>query len=254
MSEKSHWTAEYYEALRFYYWEPQWLNRHANAVKGENRVEQVIKDLRKAEVPLNHILNIFFNLAPSALTTRFLSAFLPGWTPERMEAQTSPKLDIAPGIDLCQTDILLEGKASRVAVELKIGAKTSVDQIIKYALFLRFYGDQGSPVPKTPLLLFISPREDSFLPKGLDLRAMRAALETANLKPTVVQFAAVSHQSPADVLDLAASLTVSQTTYAAFAKFLHDEMGRIDTTEAGETLTNLIGGVLAELSARGLTQ
>ena len=252
MSSRSAWPDEYYEALRFYYWEPQWLNRHARAASGENRVEQVLKSLRAAEVSLNHILKFFFNLAPSALTARFLTASLAGWTPEHVETHISPKQDVAPGIDLCQTDILFEGTASRVALELKIGAKTSLDQIMKYAVFLRVYGGQSSPGRKMPYLLFMSPRADSFLPKGFDLFQTRAALEAAELKPTVARFAAVSGQSRAEIIEMAASLKLSQTTYGAFGAFLREELTKTEQTEGGETLRNLIGGTLAELSVRGL--
>lgn len=253
MSSRSAWPDEYYEALRFYYWEPQWLNRHAGAVKGENRVEQVIKGLRAAEVSLNHILNIFFSLAPSAMTARFLAASLVGWAPERVETQISPKQSVDPKIDLCQIDILFEGTATRVALELKIGAKAPLDQVIKYALFLRYYGEHDGAQQKKPYLLYISPCTAALLDGGLAFSDVPSALEGAKLKPTVTRFAKACGLSRPDVISLAAALPISQTTYEAFGAFLYAELGKIDATEGGETLGRLIGGLLAEMTARKLT-
>ena len=70
------WLDSYYEALEFFYWEPQHLRSKTDAsveakelaeiAKKSTRVEQVTSHLREMEVTLNHNIKQFFLLAPDA--------------------------------------------------------------------------------------------------------------------------------------------------------------------------------------------
>ncbi len=73
---ESNWLDGYYEALEFFYAEPQhiFLKRDsaaelatlAKVVKKASRAEDVKRHLRKMEVILNHNIRQFFLLAPGA--------------------------------------------------------------------------------------------------------------------------------------------------------------------------------------------
>ena len=64
------WLDSYYEALEFFYWEPQHLGLKKNVSNELDTIEKVEKHLRKMEVTLNHNTNQFLLLAPVALRTR----------------------------------------------------------------------------------------------------------------------------------------------------------------------------------------
>jgi hypothetical protein len=68
--ENRSWTSEYYDIVGFYYWEPQILNRQSKRDEKKS-FDDVIARIKRLEVPLNHILNIFFVLAPNSLLQKF---------------------------------------------------------------------------------------------------------------------------------------------------------------------------------------
>ncbi|HKD86618.1 MAG TPA: hypothetical protein VKB58_17855, partial [Terriglobales bacterium] len=81
MESESNWLDSFYEALEFFYLEPQHiflkkgsaaeLETLAKVVKKATRLEDVKKHLRKMEVTLNHNIRQFFLLAPNALRNEF---------------------------------------------------------------------------------------------------------------------------------------------------------------------------------------
>lgn len=252
MSGASPWPQEYYNALRFYYWEPQWLNRHANASRKDRTCAEVMGNLGRSEVSLNHLLRFFFSLAPAALVARLFAAQVPGWTPERLESQVGPTLDVAKSIDICQPDFIFTGLDSIVALEMKVGHKASVEQAIKYALFLHHFGaTAGSPL-RMPFLLFMAPSCGRLWKRGLTFASFAAALDGFEFTPTIRRFAEACGHSRADVLALASALPMSHLTYGDLALYLRGEAAALDGSEGSETLRQLICGLLAELVARGL--
>jgi hypothetical protein len=252
VSSKSPWPQEYYNALEFYYWEPQWLNRHAKAAPGENKLAEVLNKVRQSEVALNHLVSLFFSIAPNGLVRRFFGRFLTGWSSEAVETHGHPKLDIAQKVDICQTDLLFEGVASMIAVEMKIRHKTSLDQIIKYALFLHHYGKPHGKSGKQPFLLFLSPSAAKVWSGGLTFSTYRTALAGEIFSPTVQRFADMCGHHRDDVLGLATSLPVFHLSYYELQDFLDGEVAASDKTDGGETLRNLVGGLVSELTRRGL--
>jgi hypothetical protein len=61
------WTEMYYEAVEDYFWRPKMIGRMPmEKRRGWPHWEA---GLRAQEVPLNHILNIFFALAPQAMSS-----------------------------------------------------------------------------------------------------------------------------------------------------------------------------------------
>lgn len=64
------WHDHYYDVLEFYYWEPQHTDRARFLGKGSKYV-QIKEHLRSIEVPLNHIITLFFLLAPMGFRESF---------------------------------------------------------------------------------------------------------------------------------------------------------------------------------------
>ena len=63
------WLDSYYEAVEFFYWEPQHIGRKKHVPGEFNTFEKVHKHLRQMEVTLNHNINQFLLLAPESLRT-----------------------------------------------------------------------------------------------------------------------------------------------------------------------------------------
>lgn len=64
------WLDSYYDAVEFFYWEPQHMRASVQAPNGGNALPKfanVRKHLRKMEVTLNHNINQFFLFAPLSL-------------------------------------------------------------------------------------------------------------------------------------------------------------------------------------------
>ena len=124
------WTDEYREIIEFYYWEPQHLGRAAGPKKFEN-VAQMWQHVNGLEVSLNHILNIFFSLygnndVLTAMGHHGLYDFV-----------SSRQLDLWQKDygEFTQPDMFFLGAERNLAIELKLGSKTSVNQIAKYLVF-----------------------------------------------------------------------------------------------------------------------
>ena len=132
--EEVTWVDSYYEALEFFYWEPQHLGRKKHSNAEFDTTPKVRKHLRKMEVTLNQNLHQFFLLAPDSLRNelfgRLFRRTLQGClslegrdVDEKFRLQNS-----------MQPDFLFTSKAHTVALEMKLGSKSSLTQVLKYAL------------------------------------------------------------------------------------------------------------------------
>lgn len=141
---ESDWINSYYEALEFFYWEPQHL-RVRSEVAAEvatlervasqsKRVDHVRTHLRKMEVTLNHNVRQFFLLAPNALRNKLFSelfnrSFRSPFVLHGDEADKHFALS-----NSTQPDLLFESEGEVVCIEMKLGAKCTIEQICKYGL------------------------------------------------------------------------------------------------------------------------
>ena len=128
------WVESYYEAVEFFYWEPQHLGKRKHANAELDSVSSVRKRLRNMEVTLNQNLHQFFLLAPDLLRNE-LFAQLFG---KPLQGQLSLHgRDVDEEFKLqnsVQPDLLFTSDAQIVSLEMKLGAKSSITQVIKYAL------------------------------------------------------------------------------------------------------------------------
>ena len=123
------WNQEYYDALNFYYWEPQHLGRLTNPNSKYKNIEDVISHLRRMEVSLNHEFNLFFQLLPNELFNQFFNSLVDNFEPDDYKYQSLQDLKKLNLKDATQPDIFFKGENNFVGVELKVTAKSSLDQI-----------------------------------------------------------------------------------------------------------------------------
>jgi hypothetical protein len=197
------WIRSYYDACAFYSWEPQHLCKPKKRQPGEDLEQSMLKALMRREVPLNHLFDFFFALVPASVVD-FISDDVFGQYPDS-EAQLIGRDFVTrynlPG-EVTQPDLLFDGASIR-AIELKIGSKTSAEQLTKYAyLFemmdrsvganrsrkLLLIGDGSAEKIAQPSLIelvvqrqldgFISnPDASEWIVKKSDPETVRAALE-----------------------------------------------------------------------------
>lgn len=139
--DRNSWPEFVYRYVEHYRWEPQHLGPDTSAF---------YRKIRSQEVPLNFLFNILLYTLPSPAIRSLL--LLTGAV-----APSGPSLDVQNAMDasFTQADVQLDSAEERVFVELKVRAKTGIEQAQKYAL-LHAKLSSGDPNPKTPSLLYIT--------------------------------------------------------------------------------------------------
>lgn len=61
------WTEAYYDAMEHYAWAPDRLGHRSDPQHVNGTPSEVLARLRRIEEPLNHIVGVFFSLAPPSL-------------------------------------------------------------------------------------------------------------------------------------------------------------------------------------------
>lgn len=230
------WADEYENILEFYFWEPQHLNRVSPPKDKRRPPAEVLGALMKREVPLNHQLNIFFRLAPKGLVERWLRATLTG-TAAAQPALISLRGD--PIMGATQPDLYFQCIGSRVFVELKVEAKSGLEQLCKYALLSAYLDRQG----EQPAAVIFMGRGDAPFAKLREAHSSRED-QTFLLPEKVLAHARRLNVDADAVLRKVRALEVVTSDYGNFDQALTGELaGLSTTTDAEETLANLIRGM-----------
>src|SRR5438105_3341620 len=128
------WIDSYYEALEFFYLEPQHLARKWHEKIGFKTADRVNDHLGQIEVTLNQNLHQFFALAPYRLRDALHAhAFArPGSQEFRLFGRgVDGQFDLD---NTMQPDLLFTSDVAAFSIEMKVGAQSTVSQVLKYAL------------------------------------------------------------------------------------------------------------------------
>lgn len=263
---ESNWLDSFYEALEFFYWEPQHifpkrestaeLEALAKVVKKASRAEDVKKHLRKMEVTLNHNIRQFFLLAPDALRREFFEEifgedFRGDFWMHGREVDTEFKLAGA-----MQPDFLFVSEAKVVSIEMKVKAKCSVDQVLKYALLcLAVEIKQGQQQEHYLILLGSNPFAGMFRPRFEDMAKLKEAIAKENLTSFLLNkpayFRREQHQQRFN--KIVEKMRVEFLSYGGFARFLGEaKPPQTDQSPGAEVYRKLISGLTAEFERRKL--
>ena len=154
------WTATYWDALRYYYWsvryvglkgiprgelvrDGDWIRvpaHHLRDTRGvyvrEVKAAALEADLHRDEVTLNQVLSTTLAIAADAVIGRLLARPL-GLAEtgpfERIGDEIAGRYGWGGGENVTQQDGFYVGPASAIALEIKLGASTSAEQVLKYA-------------------------------------------------------------------------------------------------------------------------
>ena len=243
------WNQQYYDTLSFYFWEPQHIGRKRNPNSKIRNERDVVTRLRSLEVALNHQMELFFRLAPNSFANRFLAAAFGVPLSDNFEVAGRQLRDQLNDQGMLQPDIVLLGNANVVAIELKVGAKSSLAQLIKYLTFLVTVGRD-----RAPLMLFMGP--DNFAniwPERFKDAAevWRAALDfdRSLLAPS---WRAKYDAQRALIADVIPRTRLAFMSYQAF----HDVIAQEEAVAGAvhETYSRLLEGMARELIDRNLAK
>ncbi len=243
------WNQQYYDTLSFYFWEPQHIGRRRNPSSRIRNESDVVTRLRSLEVALNHQMELFFRLAPNSFANRFLATAFGAPIYDKYEVAGRELRNQLNDEGMLQPDIVLQGNANVVAIELKVGAKSSLAQLIKYMTFFVTAGRD-----RAPSMLFMGPGAfadiwpERFQDAGEVWRAARE-FDRLLLAPS---WRAKYDAQRARIADVIPRTKLAFMSYQTF----HDEIAQ-ERLAAGcvhETYSRLLDGMAKELIERKLAK
>ncbi len=263
--ETTDWLDSYYEALEFFYWEPQHFRANTQAAveakklaeiaKKSTRVEQVTRHLREIEVTLNHNIKQFFLLAPAALRNNLFEKLFGCQFKNTFEMQ-GREVDKKFALANCmQPDFLFISEGEVVSIEMKIKSQCSVDQVLKYALLGRAVEIQQKEQRKHYLVLLGSGDITKQFPKRYkSTHELTDAIKKENLTTFLGNKPKVFRQNPQDLQRIVDDMNVQFLNYKDFIDILEGATPQQTDQSAGaEVYRNLINGLCHEIRLRKLS-
>jgi len=235
----AHWTDEYAAIVEHFFWVPQGINRRAG--NSPMPWPEVWAALRKRETPLNHLMNIFFRLAPEALSAEILRLGLPNFA---LEQPSMLNLRGHPVTGMCQPDFAFACGGALVFLEMKVSAKLSTEQVAKYALAAAVIHPEGPTG-----LICLGPAAK--LTGADDYQAKLAAGEDL-INPKLQRWREKLGVSEHAMRHAMGKLNIGKMSYASFYGALTADLLR--TPSADETRRKLVLGMAATLKDLGLTE
>lgn len=249
------WIARYYEAVTFFYWEPQHLGRQKNA-KVTLTAERMRTRIELMEVTLNHQLNQFFSLAPRSLRTRLFERVL--------------------GVTLFSTDFCMAGREcdkeyelrnamqpdfpfvaqdlkQAVFMEMKIGAKTSIEQLLKYVLLaLSVELKHKMEMKHSHVLLGKGTFSGLWKRQLASVDHLRPLLTEKEIDAFLVGKSASIRDNKARFCEIVSEMQIGFITYQDLSQCLEAEIEASDGCAGAEVYCNLVNGMIGELRRRKL--
>lgn len=123
------WNADYYDIVEHYFWAPGSLGR---TPKENVNPRAVFRALRRNEDALNHVLMMFFRLAPREFTRILFEQWCEETATPEFRIQNRYQVDALLGVGFTQPDLFFVHPHVSFMIEMKIDAKSSADQVLKY--------------------------------------------------------------------------------------------------------------------------
>lgn len=256
------WTDQLYQFAEFLYWEPQHINRQKRVGSDMAAFDKAMEQLRTLEVPLNRLFNILMRLAPQRIKQRILGCFdVTADFGTQIEPVYIYNRHIDEKIYFVQPDITVESETAIVCIELKLGARLTLNQMYKYISLLGLWQTTLN-TPKTPYLLLLTQK---------NLRAQWDSKERDKIFSNENHLAALEHylksSEPPKTFDWTSTfrnhyerinatlkdVRLGWATWQTLGDTLSLErqsLSQTDPTESEQMLDVLLGDFLAELEQR----
>ena len=251
----STWNEEYYEIIDFYHWEPNHLGMQLIPQSSFQGIEDILKNIKRKEVPLNHQMNIFFRLVPNTFLRELIRSFFDQENDDQFEFHGNRQWRMyATEHDPTQPDIFLNGRRSNIAIELKVKAKSNVDQVVKY-LLLHYLNEGYSSTQKQFFFLYLSPGGFSNLwrPSIRNREELDELVRHYDFQEIEKKTKYLGNVNWDDVLAVWQRTYFSARSYAEFHSLLLSYRQNIRRyCPSNETLQKLLDGMINELELRHL--
>jgi hypothetical protein len=248
------WIEAYYESLEFFNQEPQHIGRKRYADAKFRTLSEVKEHLREMEVTLNQNLQQFFSLAPDALRNRLLQVLFQVRFAEPL-VMLARDIDVQFALENCmQPDIVFASDDQVASLEMKVGAKCSIDQVLKYAL-LGLAVEMKQDRERTHFLAILAPGSlaSQFREHFPDIASLKEAALRADLTSFLSNKPTRFRKRQARLGDIVASLQVASLSYKRLAEILHENAPSTgDKSPGAEVYGKLISGLIGEFKRRDL--
>lgn len=155
---RAFWTGHFYDICEWFYWVPRTFNRLPDPANPERGFEAVFRRLSRSEEPLNYIMRILVALGPNRLVAGLTERAIGGaWDDSYRVGGRDFVARYALPLNSTQPDFIFDGVDNFVTMEMKIGAKTSLDQLAKY-LYLHAKAEQIGQKPRRHALVYLGPK------------------------------------------------------------------------------------------------
>jgi hypothetical protein len=253
------WVDEYYKTLDFFYGEPHHLRRPKNAdVKLKPR--KIVRErVGKMEVTLNQQIRQFLSLAPRSLRNRLFEFALGSPMPGEF-MMVGGDIDADYGLqNSTQPDFLFTAHDKTVSMEMKIEAKCSIEQILKYSL-LALAVELHAKRTLDHCLVLLGKGEFATLFQDRCFTSIEEVLCTLKAESHKEKHQGFLSKRPkhfreeeSRFVEIVASLSIGYITYGDLANVLRAEISGLGGCPGAEVYRNLAEGMVKELEDRKLT-
>lgn len=248
------WVDTYYESLEFFNQEPQHIGRRKYNDAQFRTLSEVRKPLRAMEVTLNQNLQQFFSLAPDTLRNQLFQELFNVRFDEPL-VLLARDVDVEFALDNCmQPDILFASESEMVSLEMKVGARCSVDQVLKYAL-LGLAAEMKYGHQKKHFLAILAPGTltSQFPERFGDIQSLREAILCEDLGRFLINKPRQFRERQKRLQDIAANLQLAFVNYKRLAEMFHEYAPPMnDKSPGAEVFRKLVSGVIGEFRRRHL--
>jgi len=255
LDKAPYWTDLYYDIIENYFWAPQTIGRKSAGPSHPWNFWK--KKLESQEVPLNHMLNLFFHIVPQELLDISVSALL---TRDMSGMEIVIPKEGTIGGNITQPDIIFRNESSLVFVEMKVDSKSSIDQFTKYAIAALLLTREEPKLSSVDLVMLgrqdVHQKiwNDADQLSLCDEQSVRSvALRGLNENPSIWKEKGVQRhlkEHPEDLgplSDQVGSMGLHLASYTTLAAVLKEYAA------AEKTVDRLIAGILNEFEVRQLT-
>lgn len=262
--DRGNWLDSYYDALEFFYFEPQHMRvsmEKAAEVGGlekiasqARKIDKIRKHLRGMEVTLNHNINQFFRLAPRGLRNQ-LFAKLFGRDFVTPFVMHGPEVDAEFELrNSTQPDLVFLSDRELVSFEMKVKAKCTIEQVLKYALLGLAVELKVGRRDHFLVLLGSGTFATQWRNHFESIERLREAISTEAVAAFILKQSASLRAHSKRFSEIVDQMQLAFLNYDSFARLLRtvaDGQGQEDSPSA-EVYRNLIHGLIGEFERREL--
>lgn len=208
--------------------------------------------LKNMEVTLNHMMNVFVSFLPSQILHTFFETSLnkPVRSDEYdifVRSLDNAVKDIG---DFTQPDIFFVGYRNSIALEMKIGAKSSLEQVMKYAL-LHIKEQELSGIQKDYNLIYLGKGDFSSLwqEKFESVEDLKSAFEAYDIPAEKSKIELTPYHN--QIRQMVDKMSITYISYQDVYAFCRQHLSHV---QHDRQLHKLLVGMMNELTERSLAE